>query len=154
MAEQYKKMLFGLTQDDDGYPPVSAEGIWVEPTSLGNFRIENVPFYVRDLSCDDIVSGKFDDEGTLHFKGLVTPSGNSTFRVIVHDINRLDIVRSEIIARGAATEVDRRQHLIAIDVPSAVHIEPLLNYLIVLRDEGIADFEEGALRHPLNDSIQ
>lgn len=150
----YKKMLFVLTQDEDGYPPVSVEGIWVKPVASGDFKIENVPFYVPELSCDDIVSGRIDATGDLYFDGLVAPSGNSTFRVIVHDVSLLDSVRAEIIERGAATEVDRSQHLIAIDVPSTVHIEPLLNHLMLLRDEGIADFEEGALRHSLNDSLQ
>lgn len=154
MCEQYKKMLFNLTQDEDGYPPVSVEGIWVEPIGAGRFRIENVPFYARDLSCDDVVSGRLDESGTLYFDNLVIPSGNSTFRVIVHDIDRLEEVRLGVVAHGVSTEVDRRQHLIAIDVPSTMQIEPLLNHLMFLRDEGIADFEEGALRHPLNDSIQ
>ena len=52
VSEKYKKMLFNLSQDEDGYPPVSVEGIWVEPTLSGNFRVENVPFYVRELSCE------------------------------------------------------------------------------------------------------
>lgn len=154
MPEEYKKMLVDITQDEDGYPPVSVEGVWVEPVPSGDFRIENIPFYARELSCDDIVSGRLSGDGNLHFAGLVVPSGNSTFRVIVHEGARLDRVRSGIVEHGVTTEVDRRQQLIAIDIPSTVRIEPLLNYLMSLRDEGIADFEEGALRHPLNDSIQ
>lgn len=147
-------MLVRLDQDEDGYPPVAVEGIWVEPYAPGGYRIENVPFYARELSCDDVVSGTLDDDGNLYFDCLITPSGNSTFRVIVHDLNRLNSVRSNIVGYGVTTEVDRNQHLIAIDIPSTIHIEPLLNYLMSLRDEGIADFEEGALRHPLNNSIQ
>jgi hypothetical protein len=152
--DDYKRMLFDLTPDAHGYPPVSVEGVWVEPIVSGNFRVENVPFYVRELSCGDVVAGKADARGVLHFNGLVIPSGNSTFRVIVHDVSRLAGVRAEILEYGVDTEVDRKQHLIAIDIPSAMRIEPILNHLMRLQEVGVADFEEGALRHPLNDSVQ
>lgn len=154
VTDEHIKMLFDTTPDGDGYPPVAVEGIWVAPVDGVTFSIENIPFYVHELSIGDIVSGEIDAEQNLRFQSLVSASGNSTFRVIVHEARRLDDVRTEINALGVTSEVDRKQHLIAIDVPHDVRIEPLLNHLMHLREVGVADFEEGALRHALNDSVQ
>ena len=143
-----------MVPDEGGYPPVDTEGIWAIPLQDGLYRIQNVPFYACDLSRDDVVSVRYDDEQNLWFDKLMTASSNSTFRVIVHDASQLELLRKRSSALGCETEVNRKQRLIAIDILSSVRIEPLLNHLMSLRDQKIADLEEGALRHPLNDAIQ
>ena len=50
-----KKVLFNL-EVIDGYPPVSMESIWAEVTEEGYFKINNIPFYSKEISLGDIVS--------------------------------------------------------------------------------------------------
>jgi hypothetical protein len=147
MDEPYKKMRFSLEQDEDGYPPYATEGIWVLPLESGRYRIENIPFYARGISCEDIVEGEFDETEALTFVSLASASGRSTFRVIVHDPKEIEAVRGEIKRLGADTEVHLDQQMIAVDVPADVAVKPLLNYLVDSRASGVSDFEEGALRH-------
>ena len=50
-----KKVLFNL-EVIDGYPPVSMESTWAEVTEEGYFKINNIPFYSKEISLGDIVS--------------------------------------------------------------------------------------------------
>ena len=50
-----KKLFFNL-EVIDGYPPVSMESVWAEVTEEGHFKINNIPFYSKEISFGDIVS--------------------------------------------------------------------------------------------------
>ncbi|MBS5837544.1 MAG: DUF4265 domain-containing protein, partial [Neisseria sp.] len=78
-----KKIFFKLIIEDN-YPPVSEESIW--GVNLGNnlFKINNIPFYTKDVSFDDTVS-VVDIDGVLHYKKTIKSSGNSTIRIIFFD---------------------------------------------------------------------
>jgi hypothetical protein len=147
-------MVFPLDQDEDGYPPVASERLWVQKIAENRFRLDNIPFYARNVSCEDVVSGRLDPGGELVFDQILEPSSNSTFRVIVHKLSDLDRVKSEIDSFGVSSEINRAQQLISVNAPIEIRVEPLLNFLMSLNERNIADFEEGELRHPLNNSIQ
>jgi hypothetical protein len=141
-----RKMIFELTQDEDGYPPVAAEGIWVEQVDTDLYRLDNIPFYSYGVSFEDVVHGTVNELGELVFVRLHQPSKRSTFRVIVHDQTQVESVRKEIETFGCATEVNKKQQLIAVDVPEEANIRLLLQYLMKSRDNQVCDFEEGVLR--------
>jgi hypothetical protein len=42
------------TPSQDGYPPEEWEGLWAAPFGAEHFKIDNIPFYAKNLSCDDI----------------------------------------------------------------------------------------------------
>ena len=50
-----KKLFFNL-EVIDGYPPVSMESVWAEVTEESYFKINNIPFYSKEISFGDIVS--------------------------------------------------------------------------------------------------
>ena len=50
------KKLFLNLEVIDGYPPVSMESIWAEETEEGYLKINNIPFYSKEISFGDIVS--------------------------------------------------------------------------------------------------
>ena len=50
------KKLFLNLEVIDGYPPVSMESIWAEETEEGYLKINNIPFYSKEVSLGDIVS--------------------------------------------------------------------------------------------------
>lgn len=51
------KKLFLNLEVIDGYPPVSMESIWAEVTEEGYLKVNNIPFYSKEISLGDIVSG-------------------------------------------------------------------------------------------------
>ena len=65
MSDAYKKVLFRLQQDADGYPPASVEGLWAKATE-GGYEVDNIPFYVYGIAPGDII-------GTQQVKPGSTP---------------------------------------------------------------------------------
>ena len=47
-----RKVVFDLEVVDD-YPPVASEGVWCTLTPDGNFRVDNLPFYVPGLALEE-----------------------------------------------------------------------------------------------------
>ena len=43
------KKLFLNLEVIDGYPPVSMESIWAEVTEEGYLKINNIPFYSKEI---------------------------------------------------------------------------------------------------------
>ena len=136
--------IFVHTKAEDGYPPEEWEGLWAVPLGGGQFRIDNIPFYAKNLSCDDIVEAIKDGDDYI-FKRLVYPSQNSTIRVIIYDLTDEKEIRNTLISLGCSIEGTGTDGLIAVHVPKA-NIDNVLDFI-----EGAAageelDFEEGALR--------
>ena len=78
------RMEFPLTIESD-WPPVSVETLWVAALGDGHFRIDNIPFFVRDIAVDDVVVGKSGQGGLLRFVRKFASGGHSTIWVISHD---------------------------------------------------------------------
>jgi hypothetical protein len=91
--KQYVKLLFELEQDEDGYPPASAETLWALKVGESLFKIDNIPFFALGVAVNDIVSA-VPEESVFRFKEVVHPSGHSTIRVIVYDPSDVPAVRA------------------------------------------------------------
>jgi hypothetical protein len=82
-----KKMTFFLEKDEDGYPPDDSETVWVEKLEGNRYRIDNIPFYIRGISPEDIVTSRVVD-GNLIFDELISKSTISVFRIVFLIIQR------------------------------------------------------------------
>ena len=49
------KVRFKLDVDHDGWPPAESEGLWAEPLGDDTFRVDNTPWFVRNLASGDVV---------------------------------------------------------------------------------------------------
>lgn len=88
------KIVFDLEQDDSGYPPYQVESLWALPVETGGYRIDNIPWYVREIACGDVVAVLPGEDDRLRFSGeILHRSGNRTMRVRLAE---------ESIARSAA----------------------------------------------------
>ena len=76
------KKLFLNLEVIDGYPPVSMESIWAEVTEEGYLKINNIPFYSKEISLGDIVSGIQTEENYLLYDKTIIQSKNSTLRIV------------------------------------------------------------------------
>lgn len=50
------KVVFRLEQDEFGYPPTDTEIVWAYELPNGNYRVDNIPFYIRGVSSNDEIS--------------------------------------------------------------------------------------------------
>ena len=143
-----EKVQFRLEQDDD-YPPVTVESIWVR--ALGGARyVDNIPFYAYGVGPGDQISVREDSEG-VWFDKVVKPSGASVFRIFAKNRSDIPTIRATLLDLSCPSEVDAQMGLIAVEIPTSVNPMPLLDFLMTGQEIGQFDFEEGVLRHVLAD---
>ncbi len=147
-GENYVKIIIPLEQDEDGYPPVSAERIWALDAGEGRYKLDNIPFFARELALGDIVSAVPEegaDEGILRYQRVVEPSGHSTFRVLVYDKAQIQAVRGLLEQLGCGTEKSHLPRLVAIDIPPTVSLQAVRQALETGREQERWDYEEACV---------
>ncbi|WP_308686780.1 DUF4265 domain-containing protein [Stigmatella ashevillensis] len=140
-------MLFELEQDEEGYPPASAETLWAIKVDDGLFKIDNMPFFALGIAVNDIVSAT-QEEGAFRFKEVVQPSGHSTLRVVVYDPADVPAVRALFKELGCETELSHLPRLLAVDVPPTLSMEELRKVLDSGRQQDRWGYEEACLAQP------
>lgn len=144
-GQSHVKIVFELEQDEDGYPPEKWESIWALPIGKGKFKIDNIPFYVPSLSCDDIVTAEM--RGTEYFfQSLIERSNNSTIRMIIYDKNNIENVRQRLVEFGCDVEKSGTLGFFAVNIPTSAQIEQLITYLEDGHNAELWDYEEASLR--------
>jgi len=99
----HARVVFPLAQED-GWRPVGSERLWALPLGENRYRIDNVPWFVRDLAVGDVVIAKSEDRGSHPvFAELVQRSDHVTVRLICFRGGLLegDLARRPIGARPA-----------------------------------------------------
>ena len=153
MADDRIKILFELKRDENGYPPADVEGLWAAPLGNDLYRIENIPFFVKGISCDDIVKASTDSAGAIRFGSLVKPSAHSTLRVVVFRSSpdsrpledRVVDLRNQLAEIGCSSELSHVSGLIAVDTEE-VRVDKVRSLLQAGEDGDLWQFEEGAIR--------
>jgi hypothetical protein len=148
MEKRYVKIVFPLPKEADGYPHDAAETLWAWEKAPGLYSIDNIPIFVKGISCGDVVSATGDGE-VLDFAALVESSDNSVFRVYVFDETKVRTVREELLSLGCESELSHVPNLIAVEVPADVAIGPFLTHLMQGSSDKRWDYQEGSLRHSL-----
>jgi Domain of unknown function (DUF4265) len=185
------KILFKLEQDEDGYPPVTVEGLWATRLADDTVEVDSIPFFVRDTSLGDVVRVELIEEELFfastvipnctkllefwraervatstvwrRWKGIwavfpdsleseqnrITQSMNSTYRLLVTDVEQVEEVRHWLHALGCDSEQSHIPRLIAVNIPDHVDMRILTSSLDDQSAKGVFEFEEAALRGTL-----
>jgi hypothetical protein len=146
--ENYKKVVFQLEQDEDGYPPDNWESLWAKEVEPGLYSIDNIPIFVKGISNGDIVAAEQED-GELRFKRLVRPSPNSVFRLYLSDVSDAQAARESFRKLGCESEQSHIPKLVAVEIPGSVSIAQVAALLDEGAESGRWEYEEGVLRHPI-----
>lgn len=144
--------MFPLIRDADGYPPADNEILWATKARRGMFRLDNIPFYARGVSCGDIVAAEESESGPLRFRAIVEPSMHSTIRVVLAKncsdrrpiVERMSDLREKLKALGCDTEANY-PGFFAIDVPPPVKLSEVRRILSSGCEAGLWDYEEATL---------
>ncbi|HYO59748.1 DUF4265 domain-containing protein [Archangium sp.] len=145
MSDDYVRVLFKLEKADEDYPPVDYERLWARRLEPGLFEIDNIPFFVRDISAGDVVSAG-EGEGEVVFSELVRGSGSSTLRVIVFDAAQVEDVRRRLQELGCSTELNVSK-MLGVDVPAHVDLQAVRTWLMKEQSSGTLEFEDACIRH-------
>lgn len=144
--ENHQKIYFKLEQDEDGYPPNDWESLWAKEIELGKFQIDNIPFFVYNISYGDIVSA-FNQDDKLCFRQLLVPSAHSVVRVILFDTSGVESLRSSLQDMGCSSELSHVSHLFAVDIPPSVSLKSIRELLDAGERRGDWEYEEASIRH-------
>ena len=139
---------FPLTPDDEGWPPVPVEPIWVQPLGDDRYRLLNVPFFALGVSSGDVIQATRDSTGIRHFVKVVQPSDRSTIRIIVAEPEGVEALADQIIRRGCLVEASYIPALLAIDVPPEEDYAALLALLDEFEAAEVLDYEEANIAAP------
>jgi hypothetical protein len=140
------KVVVALEKDEDDYPPADYENLWAVPVGQGLFRIDNIPFFAQSIALGDIVAAS-PEEGFLHFKEVVQPSGHSTVRLIIYDKAEVPKVIEHFKQLGCESEGSHIPGLIAFDVPPSVSWTVIQRELEAGHMQERWDYEEACLGH-------
>jgi hypothetical protein len=101
------QVAFDLPQVSATWPPFRTERIWAKTHAPYQLELQNIPFFVRGVSCGDIIRAKPDHERReLVFDGLVSHSEHSTIRVILRDKSQENRARILEFVRAAGCSWD------------------------------------------------
>jgi uncharacterized protein DUF4265 len=136
-----RRILFQLSQNEDGYPPLAVETMWATYVGEGAYRIDNIPFFATRVSLGDVIEADLID-GRPTFARVRERGGHSTLRVVAFDAATVPEVRSAIQELGCATELSHLPRLISVDVPPSASLEALRAFLAAGAAQGRWDYEE------------
>lgn len=138
------KVVFLLKPDESGYPPVDAEGLWVESLDGRTARVDNIPFFVQEATLGDVIEYAKED-GELRYVSTLLRSKNSLLRVVCYSQADPAQIRNEIERFGCETEFDSAHGLIAVNVPPEGDLEGLQRFLHLRETRGEIGYEEPIL---------
>jgi hypothetical protein len=142
----FEKIIFRLTQDEDGYPPVGYESLW--GIGLGNdrFQIDNIPLYINGVSKCDVVEAKWID-GELRATKKVKSGGHSTLNVFVEDATYSLEVQNQLASLGAVVMKPQFGSLFSIDVSDETDLSKIEQFLVSISDDELVAYGDLDLQH-------
>lgn len=153
-SEGFVHIVFPLKKDENDYPPARSERLWAKKVDDNLFEIDNTPFFVTGLACGDKVSTE-EKDGVLYYQDTKEYSGNSTLRVVAHELEGRETeelikeLREELEKLGCDTELSHIPNLIAVNVPKDISLKKIINYLAEGEKEGRWGYEEACLGQEL-----
>ena len=147
MNHDLVKVLFRLERDADGYPPADSESIWARPLGGGEYALDNIPFFVKGVSCGDVVRVAVSD-GERWVAEVVRYCGHGTVRVLAADAADVPALREELQALGCGSELSHISKLIAVDIPPDIPYDSVQPFLRAGMAQGRFDYEEAAIWAP------
>lgn len=142
--DMHERIFFRLSKGEDGYPPNEWESLWGIKLTDYQFQIDNIPFFIRDISLGDIVIAKRQEQ-EWHFQRILKRSQNSVMRIIVFDPAEVVPLRNELQNLGCTTESFKR--LLAVDIPRSVSISIIDRFLQSGEAQGKWEYEDASIRH-------
>lgn len=143
------KVVFDLKRGED-WPPVEREGVWAEALGQGEYRLDNVPWFARNVAYGDRVWAEPDAEGVLKVRERLEWSGRYTIRVIPLGQGRPEAQLQDVIEMFSALGAECEGALpafkiVALDIPPTASLGEIKALLIEGEAAGRWSYEEGCI---------
>lgn len=150
---EFIKVTFRLIQDEDGYPPVTYESVWLKRNSNGEYELDNIPLYIYGVSKGDVITfQKSNDEYVV--SGIAKRKGHSTLRIYINEAQQKENVVSALQSLGGHIGTSASAALYSLDIPSDIPFLRIDAFLKSKYDDGILDYEDACLQHGDIDPIR
>jgi hypothetical protein len=149
------RISFKLIQDNEPPALKEVERVWAHPGEAeGEYIIDNIPFYAREATIDDVVSVRREAD-RLWFDQIIRPSKNSLIQVTFRDSRHHEAVETHLAALGCIMEYDESDGVLAVSIPETVDLSRVQSYLRNEANLGDIVYEEPILRrrHPAPQSV-
>lgn len=141
------KLTIKLTKDQMGEYPVSTESLWFDLE--GNyFKLKNVPFFIDNLSFDDVISVILIEDNLYKIEKIIFKSKNSTIWLCVGNEEKGKLVLSDINKLGCTIEGGVLEGYFAINVPENLDIGNLYSLIDSAEKDEILVADYPSIRHP------
>ena len=131
------KRTIRLTDDQIGPYPVPTESLWFDIESDDLLRLKSIPFFVDELSFDDVVSLTPLGDDEWRIAEVVQGSGNSPIWLLVKDEAAGRDMLASISALGCGVEGGVFDGYYAINLPAEVDWS---SFMDLINEEANADW--------------
>ncbi|WP_299537761.1 DUF4265 domain-containing protein [uncultured Streptomyces sp.] len=143
------KVHFRMDVDEGGWPPTSVESLWAVNLGDGTVRLDNTPWFVRGVACDDVIRAEADDEGIRWAGETVRSSEHCTIRLIMLKDGGSAAARQSVLKvchkLGTTGEGIEGFRMVALDVPPGADLPRIRKLLEHGAAEGWWRREEGCV---------
>jgi hypothetical protein len=135
---------------EDGWPPVASERLWAFHLGDDRYRIDNVPWFVRDLAVGDVVRARLPDADSHPvFVEVVERSDHVTIRLVCFRRGPLegDLARAlePFTALGVYGEGASQYGMLALDIGPTAPLPAVVSTLRQGVEDGSWEYEEGRI---------
>lgn len=140
------RITFTTPPDEHGWPPARFERVWALQTSDSWARLDNVPFFTKEATLDDLVEFRVDPDGVCAFVRNVEASENSLIRVLTHTRDTFDRVQKALMDLGCVVEGHATMLMLAVSISRSAGLQAPMDFLVELEEEGELEYEEAIIR--------
>lgn len=126
--------------------PVSTESLWFDKEG-DFFRLKNVPFFIDNLSYDDLVEIRKSSGDGYEIVNLVCQSKNSTVWLCVNDIDRAKPILDNIKNLGCLIEGGVLYGYYAINIPSDADFDSVISLIEDGQQKDLLIADYPSIRH-------
>lgn len=139
---QEKKLVKVLFRQADENGDIEQESVWAQQMDQ-IYQIENIPFFINEVSYKDKVAADKID-GELFATKIVEESGNSTIRIYLKSVDKIDSVGNMLKKFGCSFELGFTK-ILAVNIPEHIDYPPIKKYLDEGEDLELWEYDEGCL---------
>jgi Domain of unknown function (DUF4265) len=153
------EIWFPVEKDNAGYPESKEwEQLLARPVLERDdfFQLESVPFYLKNVSCGDIIradivkNGEVQEDEFFQFAEVIDRGGHTTYRLLLREKHPKDpeFTTEELLKKGLAVE-EQYGDFLAVDVPPTIDQTAIDDYLRGERRKGRWQLQDGYLNDPV-----
>lgn len=129
-----------------GDSPVSTESLWFDKEG-DYFRLKNIPFFVDDISFDDLVSVKQCGDNTFEIVDIIFRSKNSTIWLCINDFEESNAIIDEMKNLGCTIEGGVLYGYYAMNVPADCDFDSVISLIEMGQEKNLLIADYPSIRH-------